>query len=173
MSDNGDGPVFEAYESKKPLSVGPGFYAALVKAVEPVTGKFGEQVRFTFALDGSDEEAWAWSSAKCGTATKLWKWAAALGHPPTVGQPFKVQSLVGARARLAVQEKPDTEGNIRSYVADVLRAEGPVTAGPAPKQAESEPTPDRCFCGQVVHTYAEDGRPLCERHSAEAATVPA
>jgi hypothetical protein len=170
---NGDSPEFVAYESRKPLSVGHGFYGASVKAVEPVTGKFGDQLRFTFALDNSDEEAWAWSSAKCGTATKLWKWATALGHPPVVGQPFKVQSLVGARARVAVQEKADADGNLRSYVADVLRAEGPVTAGPAPKQAESDPTPDRCFCGQVVYTYAEDGRPLCEKHAAEAEPVPA
>ena len=173
MSDNGSDLVFEAYESKPPLSVAPGFYPATVKAIEMVTGKFGEQLRFTFALDESEEEAWAWCSAKLGTATKLWKWATFLGHPPTVGQPFKVQRLVAARCQLAVQEKLDADGFPRAFIADVVREKGP-TARQA-KQAAAEPggcpTPDFCFCGQPVHTYTEGGTPLCEKHAGEVETV--
>jgi hypothetical protein len=158
--------ALEAYQSGKPLDVDPGVYPATVKEVEKVTGEFGEQMRFTFTLDGDpDNEPWAWCSYKLGTQTKLWRWFTALkGRAPTIGEKLAPRDLVGCRCQLIVGLKKARDGSEVKGVTDLL---------PAAKAAKAAPQPledaGACWCGGPLDSYSAAGVALCGKHAAELA----
>ena len=86
-----------AHESTAGLTVEAGLYPAVVTAIEPVTGEFGDQWKFTFTLDEyPDEQPWAWATAKLGTKTKLFRWAGILlGRPLALGEQLARSDLIG------------------------------------------------------------------------------
>jgi len=162
--------TLEAYQSGKPLDIDPGVYAATIKEIEKVTGEFGDQLRFTFTLDGiPDTEPWAWCSYKLGTQTKLWHWFTALkGRAPTIGEKVAPRDLVGCRCQLVIGAKKTKDGSEVLGVTDLLRAKGTRAARP-PEDALTATVElaGECWCSQPVHLYTPEGVALCEKHAAE------
>jgi len=172
--------VLVAHESTAGLSVEEGVYPAIVTVVEPVSGEFGDQWKFIFALDDHpDEEAWAWATAKLGTRTKLFRWAGILlGHPLALGEQLTRSDLVGKRCQVVIKEQPDADGGSRRKVDDIMKEKSgvprPLESAPPPTPAPAslkvdvvnEPTaPETCFCGAAVAAYSPTGEPLCAEHA--------
>jgi hypothetical protein len=108
-----------------------GTYAAMVQTIEQVTGQYGDQAKFTFALDDSDVTLTAWASAKYGNKTKLGRWAAAIlgGMPDTLD----TDDLVGKPCRITVVVKAKDDGTQYNKVDEVL----PPKKGQKPKPEEA------------------------------------
>ena len=157
-----------AHESTAGLSVEAGLYPATVTAIEPVTGEFGDQWKFTFALDEyPDEQPWAWATAKLGTKTKLFRWAGILlGRPLALGEQLSRSTLVGKRCQVLIVDSMDKEGNPCRKVEDILKektvAKAPVSLK---ERVVNEPQVETCFCGAVVAAYSPSGEPLCREHA--------
>jgi len=162
-----------AHESTAGLSVEAGLYPAIVTAVEPETGQFGDQWKFVFALDEHPaEEAWAWATAKLGTKTKLFRWAGILlGRPIAMGEQLSRSTLVGKRCQVLIVDSVDATGETRRKVDDIMKAKTAAKVlEPAPVSAPPTPAPEpdeTCFCGAPVASYSPSGEPLCTAHADE------
>jgi hypothetical protein len=158
--------TIDATEAKNQINLEPGTYAATVAGVSPTDGVFGSQVKFAFAIDGETTEdgapleLWAWASTKLNPKTKLWGWIAAItGAQPTKGQPFDVETLIGASCRLQVGEVQTDDGP-RIRVTDVL----PPSKRSA-KPQETAPGCTECFAELGADGYfTPDGKPYCALH---------
>src|SRR3989337_1893697 len=125
-----------ATEAKSIIDIEAGVYPATVAKVEPADGSFGEQVRFTFAVDGLKSvdgdplDLWAWSSQKLNPKSKLWRWAKAItGLEPVKGEVFELESLVGKPCGLLVVREENDEG-VRCRVTEVLPPKKAAAAAP-------------------------------------------
>ena len=154
----------EATEAKNAIDIEAGVYQATVTKVEPADGTFGEQVKFTFSVDGqmtddgSPLELWGWASQKLNPKSKLWKWAKVLsGQEPIKGTVFDVEELTDKRCSLLVIREETDEG-VRCKVKDVL----------VPKKTAA-PTSDTCSqCDRDVFVFDAQGVPLCADHAPKA-----
>ncbi len=155
----------EATEARNLIDIEAGIYAATVTGVEPAEGTFGEQIKFSFSVDGQTTEdgdpleLWGWASQKLNPKSKLWKWAKVLtGQEPVKGTVFDVEDLVGKRCSLLVIREETDEG-VRCKVKDVL----------APKKAAA-PTSDTCSeCLDPVSYFTPEGGAFCDDHGPRAA----
>jgi hypothetical protein len=158
--------TIEATEAKSLINLEPGTYSARVAAVEPADGGFGSQVKLSFAVDGETTDdgeplvLWAWASQKLNPKTKLWRFVGAItGSAPVKGQPFDVESLIGAPCRLQVGEVQTDDGP-RIRVTDVLPP-----AKRAAKPQETAPGCTECFAELGSDGYfTPDGKPYCALH---------
>jgi len=169
--------ALEVHESGKPINVEAGIYPGTVNAIEDTIGNYGPQWRYELRLDDFPEEMpWAWASTKngLGTKTKNYRWVTALlGRPLALNEKVVKAQLIGLPCNIIIKEEADAErtSGFRRFVDDIIRVK---TAGKAvvgtvidpPRPAA--PLDDKCFCGKPVHTYSADGRPLCQKHAAEA-----
>lgn len=110
-----------------------GTYPARVKSVEQEDGKFGEQAKFVFELDDSDEQTLtAWASATYSVKTKLGRWVSVLlgGMPDE----FDTDLLIDRPCRITVLLKTKDDGTQYNRVDDVLPVKTqvkPVSEAPA------------------------------------------
>lgn len=121
--------TIQAEESKGYIELEPGVYPATLIQLECVDGQFGQQAKLIFELDGitvedgSAANLWAWASWKLNPMTKLWSWVVALmDEPPTTGESFDLQALIGAPCRLLVETHVTEQGKW-ARVNGVLPAE--------------------------------------------------
>ena len=158
----------EVTEAKSVIDIVAGVYQATVAKVEPADGTFGEQVKFTFGVDGQTTEdsepveLWGWCSQKLNPKSKLWRWTKVLsGQEPVKGVAYEVEDLVGKRCSLLIVREETDEG-VRCKVKDVL---------PPKKQTAAAPPADACSeCLAPVSYYTADSVAFCESHGPKAGT---
>ncbi len=114
-------PVLQYTEGGSALE--PGYYSARIDAIEEVSGEFGLQLKFHFALldqdgepvtkkDGSPVIQWGWCSMKWGPKTKLFEWARAIlrTKTPKEGEPLDTDDLLNRKVDFQMGE--NQKGNV-------------------------------------------------------------
>ena len=116
-------------------TVEPGVYAATITEVIKEDGDFGEQIRFTFSLDGSESTLLAWASAKLSNKSKLGQWVTGiLGEMP---ERLDIQTLVGRSVNILVNVVTKEDGSKTNRVENVTMPKQ--TSKPKPKPQPIEP----------------------------------
>lgn len=124
-----------------------GDYPAEIEAVELTDGQFGQQLKFTFTLDGKNQSLWGWASASFTTKSKLYAWTRAAfgGKPIPPNYNLDTDHLIGKKVLLTVVVARKDDGSEFNKIQDVrplLNGNGPqpaaqptaqpVATGPAP-----------------------------------------
>ena len=124
-----------------------GDYPAEIEAVELTDGQFGQQLKFTFTLDGKNQSLWGWASASFTTKSKLYTWTRAAfgGKPIPPNYNLDTDHLIGKKVLLTVVTARKDDGSEFNKITDVrplLNGNGPqpgaqptvqpVATGPAP-----------------------------------------
>lgn len=118
-----------------------GDYPATIEAIELSDGQYGQQLKFSFGLDGKNQTLWGWASASFTTKSKLYGWTRAAfgGRPIPPNYTLDTDDLIGKQVLLTVVVATKDDGaefnkieNVRAYLNGQQPAMAqPVAAGPA------------------------------------------
>ena len=111
-----------------------GDYPATIEAIELTDGQFGQQLKFSFSLDGKNQTLWGWASASFTPKSKLYSWtrAAMGGRPIPLNYNLDTDHLIGKQVLLTVvisRKEDGAEFNKISDVRPYLNGNGPLPAG--------------------------------------------
>lgn len=126
-----------------------GDYPALINEIELVDGQFGEQLKFSFALQGEHQgrTLLGWASAKFSPRSKLYSWTRAAfgGRGIPMDYNLDTDHLLGKMVTLTVLTRRKQDGTEFNKIDEVKPYRN--GNGRAPAEAEK---PERSHVQQIV-----------------------
>lgn len=98
-----------------------GEYPAEIIQVDLETGQYGQQLKFSFSLDGKNQTLWGWASASFTTKSKLYAWTRAAfgGRPVPPNYNLDTDHLIGRKVLLTVIIARKDDGQEYNKISDV------------------------------------------------------